>query len=237
MRQPPTGRRRAETGGAAGAAASGEHAPPASRSPAWRWLVPVALAAAGLFAAGRAPSGGGVFMAASCAVAVVYTIAWWLWGCPRRTLRAHRLGRDALRGLAWGAGLAAVFAAGALAVRGIPLLAGPVAHLLEHATAGHLLPVAIITALSGIAEELFYRRTALLLLPGRFRTRALVSLGLYMAVSATMGVPLLVFAAAALGAAATAEARRTGSLTSPIVMHLVWSLAMLMALPALLQAV
>jgi membrane protease YdiL (CAAX protease family) len=57
-----------------------------------------------------------------------------------------------------------------------------------------------------------------------------------MAVSATMGVPLLVVAAAVLGIVAGVEAQRTQSLTSPIVLHVVWSLSMLLVLPTLLGA-
>jgi len=204
---------------------------------ALRCVLPTLLGVVGLGIAGAAPRGGLVFAAASSAVAVVYAIAWLLWGAPRTTFRTDRLWSDALRGLLWGCGLVAVFALGALAVRGLPLLADPVNHLLEHAASGRLLPIAIITALSGIAEELFYRRTAPLNLPGGLRTRVVVSLFLYMCASAAMGVPLLIFAAAALGAVAALEAHRTGSLTASIVLHLVWSLAMLLVLPLLMHAV
>ena len=121
-------------------------------------------------------------------------------------------------------------------VREIPLLTAPVEELLAHASAGRLVPVAILTSVSGIAEELFYRRTAVLTLPGGSRTRVVVALLLFMAVSATMGVPLLVVAAAVLGIVAAAEARMTQSLTSPIVLHVVWSLCMLLVLPTLLGA-
>jgi membrane protease YdiL (CAAX protease family) len=51
-----------------------------------------------------------------------------------------------------------------------------------------------------------------------------------------MGVPLLVVAAAVLGIVAGVEAQRTQSLTSPIVLHVVWSLSMLLVLPTLLGA-
>lgn len=174
-------------------------------------------------------------MIAVCAVAGVYGGAWVLWGHPRDTFRTDRLARDAVRGLLAGLALAGVFAVGALLVREIPPLAAPVEDLLDHASAGRLVPVALITSVSGIAEELFYRRTAVLTLPGGSQTRVLVALLLFMAVSATMGVPLLVFAAAIVGIVAAAEALRTQSLTSPIVLHVVWSLSMLLILPTLLS--
>ena len=175
-------------------------------------------------------------MISTCAVAVVYVSAWVLWGQPRETFRTDRLVRDAVRGLVAGLVLVGVFAVGALVVREIPLLTAPVEDLLAHASAGRLVPVAILTSVSGIAEELFYRRTAVLTLPGGFRTRVVVALLLFMTVSATMGVPLLVVAAAVLGIVAAVEAQHTQSLTSPIVLHVVWSLSMLLVLPTLLGA-
>jgi membrane protease YdiL (CAAX protease family) len=159
-----------------------------------------------------------------------------LWGQPRDTFRTDRLVRDAVRGLVAGLALVGVFAVGALLVREMPLLAAPVEDLLAHASAGRLVPVALLTSVSGIAEELFYRRTVVITLPGGSRTRVIVALLLFMAVSATMGVPLLVVAAAVLGIVAGVEAQRTQSLTSPIVLHVVWSLSMLLVLPTLLGA-
>lgn len=173
-------------------------------------------------------------MISTCAVAVVYVSAWVLCGQPRETFRTDRLVRDAVRGLVAGLVLVGVFAVGALVVREIPLLTAPVEDLLAHASAGRLVPVAILTSVSGVAEELFYRRTAVLTLPGGSRTRVVVALLLFMTVSATMGVPLLVVAAAVLGIVAAAEVRMTQSLTSPIVLHVVWSLCMLLVLPTLL---
>ena len=46
-----------------------------------------------------------------------------------------------------------------------------------------------------------------------------------------MGVPLLVFAAAVLGAVTYFEAARTTRLYSPIAVHLTWSIGMLLILP------
>jgi membrane protease YdiL (CAAX protease family) len=169
-------------------------------------------------------------MVSTCAVAVVYGVAWVLWGQPRDTFRTDRLVRDAVRGLVAGLALVGVFAVGALLVREMPLLAAPVEDLLAHASAGRLVPVALLTSVSGIAEELFYRRTVVITLPGGSRTRVIVALLLF------MGVPLLVVAAAVLGIVAGVEAQRTQSLTSPIVLHVVWSLSMLLVLPTLLGA-
>lgn len=48
----------------------------------------------------------------------------------------------------------------------------------------------------------------------------------------SMGVSLLVFAAAVLGAVAYFECARTGRLYSPIAVHLTWSTAMVLILPS-----
>lgn len=194
------------------------------------------LAAAGLVVAGLSPRGDLVFYVSTVLVAIVYGISWWLIGAPRETFRADTAARDALRGAIWGVGLIVVFVLGALVVRQIPLLAGPVDSLLAHSSSGNLIPVLGVTALNGVAEELFYRRTAPLNLPGSGRVRWLTSLVLYACVSLALGVVLLALAAMMLGLAATYEARKRSSLTSPIVMHVVWSAGMLFVLPPLIGA-
>ncbi len=213
-----------------------------------RWgalLLPSALAAAGLAVASSAPRGGAVFYAATFGVAAVYAAAWLIWGreaggvpaadgtvavAPRGTVFRAELARGALIG----AGLLAVFLLGAQIVRFVPALAGPVQGLLENARVGSLWVTALTTALNGIGEEAYFRRIMPSSLRGSLLFRAVVSLGLYIAVTAALGVPLLAVAALLVGGAAFWEAERSGSLVSPITLHLTWSLGMLVTLPAVM---
>lgn len=197
-------------------------------------LIPALAAAIGLGIASAAPDGGLVFYIATFAVAAVYFITWAL--CPRShpAFLAQRAGKDALRGLGIGIGLLILFLVGAFLVRYIPVLAGPVDALLDNARYGLLWVTILTTAINGVGEEVFFRRIAMDYLPGTWRTRALISLVLYIAVTAAMGVPLLALAAIAVGVPAALEARRTGSLVSACVLHISWSLGMLLILPHLI---
>lgn len=134
--------------------------------------------------------------------------------------------RDAVLG---GIVLAVIFVAGGFMVRFIPFLGEPVHELLNHARVGSLFMVALTTAVNGVAEETYYRGALWRVLPrGR---RILVTTTAYTAVTSLVGIPLLAFAAAALGAFVGYLRERTRSLVPPIVAHLVWSLTMLFVLP------
>ncbi|BAG30469.1 hypothetical membrane protein [Kocuria rhizophila DC2201] len=134
--------------------------------------------------------------------------------------------RDAVLG---GIVLAVIFVAGGFMVRFIPFLGEPVHELLNHARVGSLFMVALTTAVNGVAEETYYRGALWRVLPrGR---RILVTTIAYTAVTSLVGIPLLAFAAAALGAFVGYLRERTRSLVPPIVAHLVWSLTMLFVLP------
>lgn len=87
---------------------------------------------------------------------------------------------------------------------------------------------------NGIGEELVFRDVV----PRQLRGmgQSVVQAGVwstlvYCLVTCVMGVPLLVFAAGALGAVAYFEAAITGRLYSPIAVHLTWSIGMLLILP------
>ena len=137
--------------------------------------------------------------------------------------------RGVLQGFILGALLLGVFLAGALAVAQIPMLRAPVEGLLDHARYGSLALVAAITALNGIAEELFFRGAVYAALPPRIN--ALGSSALYAASTLFTGVPLLTFAAFCLGLLTAAQRRVTGGVLGPITSHLTWSLGMLLLLP------
>ncbi len=146
--------------------------------------------------------------------------------------RAGATSRGVLQGFLLGAALLAVFLAGALVVARIPLLAGPVTDLLDHARYGSVWVIALITLINGVAEELFFRGAVYAAL--RPRLDLVGSTVLYAASTLFSGVPLLTFAAVCLGLLTAAQRRVTGGVLGPIATHLTWSLGMLFLLPPLL---
>jgi len=186
----------------------------------------------------RLAPGDDVFYVGTVLLALVWAGGAFLSG-PLHLGRAHtRSGtspsRAIVQSLVLGLLLLALFLLGAVVVARIPLLRGPVDGLLDHARFGSLAIVAVITAMNGVAEELFYRG-ALFAAVGR-RHAVLVTTIVYAAVVVPAGVPLLVLAAALVGAVVGLQRRVTGGILGPIVTHLTWSLGMLFLLPQVLSA-
>lgn len=150
----------------------------------------------------------------------------------RSQTRSGGEGHAVVQGFVLGALLLAIFLAGALVVAQIPVLRGPVDDLLDHARYGSLWIVAVVTAVNGVAEELFFRGATYAALPRRWRLPG--STALYAASTLFAGVPLLTFAAVILGVLTAAQRRVTGGVLGPIVCHLTWSLGMLFCLPPIL---
>ena len=115
----------------------------------------------------------------------------------------------------------------------IPALRDPVTTLLDHARLGSLGLVALITAVNGVAEELYFRG-ALYAAVGR-RHPVLVTTVVYALTTVGAGIPLLVLAAALLGVLTGLQRRVTGGVLGPIIIHLTWSLGMLFLLPPVLS--
>lgn len=141
----------------------------------------------------------------------------------------------------WAAGivsgllLAAVFLVGAVLVGLVPALETDVQQVLAHARGQVGLVVVLITALNGVAEELFFRGALFGLLPRRWAL--LLSTVLYAAVTATAGSPMLVLAGVLLSLVAGLQRIATGGVLAPILTHVVWSLTMLVALGPVLGLV
>lgn len=157
---------------------------------------------------------------------------------PLHLGRAHTRagGEDArpiVQSLALGALLLAVFLAGGLVVARVPVLRDPVQHLLDHARLGSLAIVAVLTAVNGIAEELYFRG-ALYAAVGRRHAVAITAV-VYALTTVGAGIPLLVLAAGLLGVLTALQRRVTGGILGPVVTHLTWSLGMLFLLPAVLS--
>lgn len=188
------------------------------------------LAAAALAWSLRIEAGDPWFYPATFILAAIYIVgslvAVRLVGSRFRWHVSRRGVRDAVVG---GGLLALVFFAGAFLVRFIPFLRDPVDELLDHARVGSLVFVLITTAVNGVAEEMFYRGALWRAVKPGYRM--VVTTVLYTAVTALAGVPLLAFAAAALGVLVAVLRERTQSLTPPIIAHLIWSVSMLVVLP------
>lgn len=186
----------------------------------------------------RIPPGDDLFYPATLALAGVWAVGALLSG-PLHLGRGHPRDADGpsrpvVQSLVLGLLLLGVFLLGAVVVARVPVLRGPVDGLLDHARFGSLAVVALITAVNGVAEELFFRG-ALFAAVGR-RHAVLVTTMLYAVVPAGSGVPLLVLAAAVVGLVVGLQRRVTGGILGPIITHLTWSLGMLFLLPPVLAA-
>lgn len=185
----------------------------------------------------RITPGDSLFYVATLALALVWVLGAFASG--RLHLgRAHRRdggsSRAVVQSLTLGLLLLAIFLVGAVAVARIPVLREPVDRLLAHAAYGSLSVVAVITAVNGVAEELYFRG-ALYAAIGRRRAVTISTL-VYTLVTAAAGIPLLVLAAALLGVVTGLQRRVTGGILGPVVTHLTWSLGMLFLLPVVLDA-
>jgi membrane protease YdiL (CAAX protease family) len=185
----------------------------------------------------RITPGDSLFYVATLALALVWVLGAFASG--RLHLgRAHRRdggsSRAVVQSLTLGLLLLAIFLVGAVAVARVPVLREPVDRLLAHAAYGSLSVVAVITAVNGVAEELYFRG-ALYAAIGRRRAVTISTL-VYTLVTAAAGIPLLVLAAALLGVVTGLQRRVTGGILGPVVTHLTWSLGMLFLLPVVLDA-
>lgn len=166
---------------------------------------------------------------------------WVIGGFASGPLHLGRMSwRNALRRPIWapillGVTAAAVFIVGSLIVAQIPPLRAFTEDVLAHVRFGSLPLVALITALNGIAEEIFFRG-ALFAAIG-VRNPVAISTGIYGLATVASGNPMLVFAAVVLGFVVGLQRRATGGILAPILTHVTWSSIMLFVLPPLFSAV
>jgi membrane protease YdiL (CAAX protease family) len=147
-----------------------------------------------------------------------------------RIAARDELRRPWITPLVLGFGLAAVFVVGGLVVREIPWLDRQVRTVLDFADQGSLPLLAVITAVNGIAEELFFRGAAYAAIP---RHPVGWTTVMYVVATLATGNVMLGFAAILLGAICGLQRRASGGLLAPILTHVSWSLTMLVALPML----
>lgn len=149
-------------------------------------------------------------------------------------IRLHgALVRPVLPPVLLGLAAGAVFVGGALVVREIPPLRDFVENVLAHARFASLPLILTITLANGAAEEVFFRG-ALFAAIGE-RRPVLISTIVYAIATVATRNPMLVFAAATLGAVLGLQRRASGGILGPILTHLTWSTVMLLVLPPLFQ--
>jgi membrane protease YdiL (CAAX protease family) len=173
------------------------------------------------------------FYPATLALAAVWTIGAFASGPLHlgRTLRGEEPGpRPVLIPVVYGVLLSAVFVLGGLVVRQVPWLDTQVRHVLDHAQQGSVPLLVVITAVNGIAEELFFRGA---LYAATTRHPVVVTTVAYTAATLATGNVMLAFAAVLLGLLVGLERRATGGIQAPVITHVLWSVTMLFALPAL----
>ena len=186
----------------------------------WRIVIPVLLGAGGLFASSHADTGSWQFYLATFSTAAIRLGTWLKWGDRRCFSGAAP--RELARGAGIGIALIILFLLGALIVCSIPALAGPVSDLLDNMRHGSV-PMTLATLIiNGVGEELFFRDVARRALSDASSpTPSLIAqVALYIAVTAAMGVPLLLVDSA---------------LISATTLHLVWSTGMAFVLPGLIH--
>jgi len=197
------------------------------------------------FALGRTATGSAQFYGATVLLALVWTIGAFASGpihLGRVGLDETVAARPILQPILVGLGLSLVFVAGAFIVRVLPPLdLGPVGALdlahqvrkvLGYAGEGsNALLLLLVTVLNGIAEELFFRGA---LYAAIRRRQVPITAVAYAVATAATGNVMLAFAALVLGVVVGLERRASGGILAPVLTHLVWSVAMLYALPAIL---
>ena len=142
----------------------------------------------------------------------------------------HRLVRPVLAPILIGLGLACLFVIGGLVVREIDWLDRQVRSVLDFADQGSLPILVVVTAVNGVAEELFFRGALYAALP---RHPVVWSSVAYVVATLATGNVMLTFAAILLGLVVGLERRASGGVLAPVLTHCAWSLSMLLALPLL----
>lgn len=136
--------------------------------------------------------------------------------------------RPVLTPIALGLLLAAVFVAGGLLVRQVPMLDEQVRRVLELADQGSGPLIVLVTAVNGVAEELFFRGAVY---AATTRHPVLVSTVAYALATLATGNVMLGFAAVGLGVLVGLQRRASGGILAPVLTHVTWSMSMLVVLP------
>ncbi len=179
----------------------------------------------------RIEPGNGWFYPATLALAAVWTVGAFASGPLHLGRIAGPAGprRPWIEPILIGLLLSGVFVVGGLIVREIPVLDDQVRRVLEHADQGSGPLLVLITAVNGIAEELFFRGAAYAATP---RHPVPLTTAAYAAATLVTGNLMLAFAAVLLGLVVALQRRASGGILAPVITHVTWSVTVLFALPA-----
>lgn len=183
----------------------------------------------------RIEPGSPTFYGATLALAAVWTIGAFASGplhLGRITYRDAHV-RPIVTPILIGLGIAGIFVVGGLIVRQIDFLERQVSSVLDFADQGSLPILVVITAVNGVAEELFFRGAAYAAIT---RHPVLWTTIAYFVATLATGNVMLSFAALLLGLVVGLQRRASGGILAPILTHCTWSLSMLFALPLLFGA-
>jgi membrane protease YdiL (CAAX protease family) len=180
----------------------------------------------------RIERGSAWFYAGTVGLAAVWTIGAFLSGPLHLGRIAHTGGprRPVVAPILLGLGLAGHLLGAGLPLRSIAFLAGRVPPLLPHPAEGSVPLLVVITAVNGVAEELFFRGAAYAAVT---RYPVPVTTVAYAIATLATGNVMLSFAAVLLGLVVGLQRRASGGILGPILTHVTWSLAMLLILPTL----
>ncbi|MGH3766952.1 MAG: lysostaphin resistance A-like protein [Pseudonocardiaceae bacterium] len=145
----------------------------------------------------------------------------------------HTLRRPVITPVLTGFGAFAVFYAGALAARHVPVLNEAISGVLQYAHHGSSPLVLLTTLANGAAEEVFFRGALYAAVGGKHPV-ALSTTVYSLATTATRN-PALILASAAMGTIFGLQRRATGGVQAPILTHLTWSTLMVHFLPPLFR--
>ena len=178
----------------------------------------------------RLDAGSPWFYPATFGLAAIWTVGAFASGRLHlgRIARHDLYVRPILTPIALGFALAGIFVAGGLVVRQIDPLARQVSSVLDFADQGSLPILVVITAVNGIAEELFFRGAAYAAIP---RNPVAWTTVAYVIATAATGNIMLSFAAVFIGVVVGLQRRASGGILAPILTHCTWSLSMLFFLP------
>lgn len=195
-------------------------------------LVFALLGAAVLGVSLRIEPGSVWFYPATLALASVWTLGAFASGPLHlgRIATTDGLRRPVVAPVLLGLALAAVFVLGGLVVREISFLEEQVNTVLEHADQGSGPLLVLVTAVNGIAEELFFRGAAYAAIP---RHPVPATTAAYALATFATGNVMLAFAAVLLGIVVGLQRRASGGILAPVLTHVTWSVTLLLTLPLL----
>jgi uncharacterized protein len=139
--------------------------------------------------------------------------------------------RPVITGITIGLLVGVLFLLGGLIAREIPVVAELITHVLQYAHKGSLPLIVVVTLVTGLAEEMFFRG-ALYTALGR-HSPVVISTVLWIGATLASGNLMLAFAAIILGTVCGLERRASGGILAPMLTHFVWALIMVLALPPL----